>query len=649
LANYAQTFSTTIKTFCDQGPDNKLALQNTLTAGVVGVRIGAYDAQFAFEDGKLWLQTKPNYWNSYLSEFNAVNLTKILVFDDFPLETHKNLKAAQKKIDDSIAKANNSLGQEFTWEECNKEVYDALVSYGKTASQLEKLGDEIANYATTFATTIAAFSKDQANKEQFLSEVSSSVVTIRIDNDVDKPFVITDGKLVMQTKPNYWNSYLSEFSQQNLEKILGGNDSIPLICRKNLENSKKNIDATMAKISKIYGQDLTWEDNNQAIFDELKTYGKTDDQLNKLGDEINNYATQLLKELTIFCKDADNVEQLKEEVSSGVILLRIDTNSASNWIIEDGKLIMESKPNYWNSYLSEFTAVALEKKLGVGNSIPLVAKKNLKKNLKLIEANMEKVKKLFGNDVTWEDPSEEVYSALSTYGKTADNLYTIGDNLKAYTDQFVKELTIFLKDADNKEQLANEWSTGVLLLQVVDDAVPWKLDGGKLLMQSKPNYWNSYLSEFTAGALEKILGLEDPMPLIVRKNVKKNQKLIEAQMTKVSKVYGQELTWADNAQELYEARKAYGASETDQYTLGDAILTYVAQFVKEITIFAKDKDNLEALQEEVAGAQIGVRIKDDAAAKSWAIDSGNLWMETKANYWKSYLSEFTASKLESIL
>jgi len=262
---------------------------------------------------------------------------------------------------------------------------------------------------------------------------------------------------------------------------------------------------------------------------------------------------------------------------------------------------------------------------------------------------MEKVKKLFGNDVTWEDPSEEVYSALSTYGKTADNLYTIGDNLKAYTDQFVKELTIFLKDADNKEQLANEWSTGVLLLQVVDDAVPWKLDGGKLLMQSKPNYWNSYLSEFTAGALEKILGLEDPMPLIVRKNVKKNQKLIEAQMQKVSKVYGQELTWADNAQELYEARKAYGASETDQYTLGDAILTYVAQFVKEITIFAKDKDNLEALQEEVAGAQIGVRIKDDAAAKSWAIDSGNLWMETKANYWKSYLSEFTASKLESIL
>jgi len=262
---------------------------------------------------------------------------------------------------------------------------------------------------------------------------------------------------------------------------------------------------------------------------------------------------------------------------------------------------------------------------------------------------MEKVKKLFGADVSWEDPSEEIYSALTTYGKTAENLYVLGDNIKAYTDQFVKEITIFLKDADNKEQLTTEWSTGVLLLRVADDAVPFKLDSGKLVMETKPNYWNSYLSEFTANALEKILGLEDPMPLIVKKNVKKNQKLIETKMAKISKTYGQELTWADNAQEIYDARKSYGASDTDNYTLGDAILLYVTQLEKEMTAICKDKDTLEALKDEIAGAQVGVRIKDDAAEKSWAIEDGNLWMETKNNYWKSYLSEFTASKLESIL
>lgn len=262
---------------------------------------------------------------------------------------------------------------------------------------------------------------------------------------------------------------------------------------------------------------------------------------------------------------------------------------------------------------------------------------------------MEKVKKIFGSDVTWEDPSEEIYQALTTYGKTAENLYTLGDNIKAYTDQFVKEITIFLKDADNKEQLTNEWNTGVLTLKVCDDAVNFRLDGGKLQMETKPNYWNSYLSEFHTNALEKILGLEDPMPLIVKKNVKKNLKLIEAKMTKISKPYGQELTWTDNSQELYEARKSYGAQDTDSYTLGDAILLYVTQLEKEFTTICKDKDTLEALQEVLSSGQVGVRITDTPAEKGWAIDGGNLWMETKNNYWKSYLSEFSASKLESIL
>jgi hypothetical protein len=279
----------------------------------------------------------------------------------------------------------------------------------------------------------------------------------------------------------------------------------------------------------------------------------------------------------------------------------------------------------------------------------LFVRKISKKNLKLIEANVEKVKKLYGADITWEDPCEEIYAALTSYGKTAENLYVLGDNIKAYTDQFVKEITIFLKDADNKEQLTGEWTTGILSLRVCDDAVPFKLDGGKLVMETKPNYWNSYLSEFTALALEKILGLEDPMPLICKKNVKKNNKLIEAKMTKLGKVYGQDLTWADNSQEIYDARKSYGASDSDNYTLGDAILLYVTQLEKELTLFCKDKDNLEALKEEVAAAQVGVRIKDDATDKSWAIDGGNLWMETKNNYWKSYLSEFSAKKLEAIL
>jgi len=53
-----------------------------------------------------------------------------------------------------------------------------------------------------------------------LTEVSSNIVSLKIDTSADKPFIIEAGKLVMQTKPNYWNSYLTEFSTANLEKNL---------------------------------------------------------------------------------------------------------------------------------------------------------------------------------------------------------------------------------------------------------------------------------------------------------------------------------------------------------------------------------------------------------------------------------------------
>jgi len=149
----------------------------------------------------------------------------------------------------------------------------------------------------------------------------------------------------------------------------------------------------------------------------------------------------------------------------------------------------------------------------------------LKDALVVIEANVAKAAKVYGGDIVWEDPSEAIYEALTAYGKTPENLFTIGDNFKQYVDQFVKEITVFSKDPDNLEQLKNEWSTGIITLRVTDDAVPFRLEDGKLVMETKANYWCSYLSEFTAAALEKILGLADPMPLLVKKNVKKKSEI----------------------------------------------------------------------------------------------------------------------------
>jgi len=262
---------------------------------------------------------------------------------------------------------------------------------------------------------------------------------------------------------------------------------------------------------------------------------------------------------------------------------------------------------------------------------------------------MTKISNLYGVTISWEDPSEAIYEGLKTYGKNDEQLYNLGNELKNYVDQFVKELTIFLKVEDNKLQLQEEWTTAVLTVRIETDTKPFRLQDGKLFMETKPNYWNNYLTEFTCLNLEKILGLSDPMTLITKKNLKKNEKPIETAMAKISSVFGQELTWANNSQEIYEARITYGQPIENLYILGDHILSYVKQAEKEFIAFCKSADNKEALQEVLTGSTVGVRITDTPSAKSWIIEDGNLWMETRNNYWNNYLTEFTAAKLESIL
>jgi len=262
---------------------------------------------------------------------------------------------------------------------------------------------------------------------------------------------------------------------------------------------------------------------------------------------------------------------------------------------------------------------------------------------------MEKIGKIFGQEVTWEDPTQELFDALKSYGKSESDLYTLGDQTVNYVNQFLKEFTIFCKDAANKEQLQTEWSSGVLTLKLVDDSnyKYFILEDGKLTMQTKTNYWQSYMNECSSANLEKILGASDSMPLLVTKNVVKAKATIATIMTKVSKPYGRELTWADNFQELYDALIEYGKSPADLYTLGDSVVTYAKQLDTELTKFCKDADNLEALQEEHSSGQVGVRIID--ADKPWIIEEGNLWMQTKKNYWLSYMNEFSSGNLEKIL
>jgi len=132
-------------------------------------------------------------------------------------------------------------------------------------------------------------------------------------------------------------------------------------------------------------------------------------------------------------------------------------------------------------------------------------------------------------------------------------------------------------------------------------------------------------------------------------NVKKVKKSIGVICGKMTKSFGREIVWAENYKECFGERKTYGASADDLANLGDQVEQYVKAAETALAAFCKNADNLEALQEEFTSGQIGVRITSDAADKGWKIEDGNLWLETKANYWTSYLNSFSSSNLESIL
>jgi hypothetical protein len=287
---------------------------------------------------------------------------------------------------------------------------------------------------------------------------------------------------------------------------LGAGDAIPLITRKNIDKAKQTIAGIMQKISKDFGSDVTFEDNTQEVFDELKTYGRSEDQLYKMGDELVSYFQQIQKELTPFCKDADNLSQLQGEMSASVIGVKVGTSFEKPLALEDGKLFLQTKPNYWSSYLSEFTGANLEKILGLSDPIPLITRKNLAKSKKAIATSMEKINKAYGQELAWADNDQETYDALITYGKSKEDLYTLGDQILSYVKQAEKEMIAFCKDADNLEALQEELSGAQIGVKVVSEhEKPWGHEGGQLWMYTKPNYWNSYLNEFTASKLESIL------------------------------------------------------------------------------------------------------------------------------------------------
>jgi len=426
-----------------------------------------------------------------------------------PLKTRKSIKEALGKAEAHAKKASAAFGKELTFEDNTSELFEKLQADGKGEDWLFELGTRLTEYIEQFSKSIVDFCKDNSNKEQLEAELTTGKFGVMItDSDTNEYWRIENGTLWMLTTCSYFGSYLNYFDVERLAKILGKADSMPLNTRKSLSNAAKDITKCVQNASKAFGKELTFVDNYQEIYDELKTSGKSEDYLWTIGDPLKEYTQQMEKTIVEFCKNAENKEQLETELTTGKIGVKIGSDSDKYWFLEDGILWMYTQPSYFGSYLNYFDVERLCGILGKNDALPLNARKNLKANIVKVNKSCASVSKLFGKELAWVDNFQEIYDKLKSSGKSQDYLWTFGDQLSEYAQQVVTAFTVFCKDSDNKEALEEVLTSGKIGVRICDDSANeeyWVIEDGTLWMETKASYYGSYLNYFDSERLEKKL------------------------------------------------------------------------------------------------------------------------------------------------
>jgi len=180
-------------------------------------------------------------------------------------------------------------------------------------------------------------------------------------------------------------------------------------------------------------------------------------------------------------------------------------NDSVNFIVETQDFGSWVANNYNYDYL-----VACLKTEHQGVEMPLAAKRNIVENQPNIEAQLKNIATAIGAEkVEFDVNYGELYKFLdSSSDWSKDNAKYIGDHCLAYTVQMAKMLTAFCKDADNKEAVADAWSSKKLGFNMSTSAdkpyFVWK-DGSLLLTIVSREFGSWIGNNFTDSNLEATL------------------------------------------------------------------------------------------------------------------------------------------------
>jgi len=224
FAPYFEKFAATMVEFC-KSADNKEQLEVELTTGKVGVRfVEENEKWWVLDEGVLWMECAVyQFGSSYINNYDTAKLASTLgKSDSMPLNTRKNLKEAQTKIDKAIAAASKAFGKELSWVDNYQELYDRLKKENWNETTLFELGNYLAYYPEQVQKTFEKFCKDTDNREALEEVLTSGKVGVRlVEGSNDKWWTIVDGCLWMDALPyQFGSSYINNYDTDKLERIL---------------------------------------------------------------------------------------------------------------------------------------------------------------------------------------------------------------------------------------------------------------------------------------------------------------------------------------------------------------------------------------------------------------------------------------------
>jgi hypothetical protein len=282
-------------------------------------------------------------------------------------------------------------------------------------------------------------------------------------------------------------------------------------------------------------------------------------------------------------------------------------------------------------------------------SIPLAARKAIKEAVPKGEAALKKAGEAVGETLVFTDNTAELWTALgeSYQGKLAEGFPVYYETLATVFQEFAKDPLRLAALKDRLKKVGGKVLISIADSNAADNYFLFKTDA--LHIDVKQSYWGSWMTYYSAAALEKQLDNEwagHKLPLAVRKNIDNAMPQIADQMKSASAAYGAELKF--DTEGLGALYSHVGSRAGEDF--GDKVVAYAKQFATTFSEFVKNPDNKEAIQGALKTNKIGFQLAADSAEdKYWIWEGGSLLMQVKAGYFGSWHSYYGTSQLEATL